>query len=43
MSAVTLNFFENPEFKNNRTYMKYLVLLKKNLNDFWNFFDSFFI
>ena len=35
MSTVTLNFLENPEFKHNRTYMKYLVLLlvKNNFND----------
>ena len=33
MSSVTLNFRENVEFKNNCTYMKYLVLLKHYLND----------
>ena len=34
MSTVTLSFLENLEVKNNRTYMKYLVLLKNNLDDF---------
>ena len=34
MSTVTLNFRENLEFKNNCTYIKYLVLLKNNLVDF---------
>ena len=34
MSTVTLNFLENLEFKTNRTYMKYLISLEKNLNDF---------
>ena len=43
MSTVSLNFLDNLEFKNNRTYMKCLVLLKNNLNDFWNFFLQFFI
>ena len=28
MSTATLNFLENLELKNNRTYMEYLVLLK---------------
>ena len=34
MSTVTLNFRENLELKNNCTYLKYLVLLKSNLDDF---------
>ena len=34
MSAVTLNFRENLELKNNCTCIKYLFLLKNNLNDF---------
>ena len=34
MSTVTLNFIENLDLRNNRTYMKYLVLLKNNYNDF---------
>ena len=35
MSTVTLNFRENfREFKNTCTHTKYLVLLKKILNDF---------
>ena len=37
MSTVTLNFRENLEFKNNCTYLKYLVLLNKNLNEFRKF------
>ena len=43
MATVILNFRENLEFKNNCTYMKYLVLLKKHLNDFrkFRFFYSF--
>ena len=41
MSTVTLNFRENVEFKNTRTYMEYLFLLKNNVNDLKNFFFSF--
>ena len=37
MSSVTLNFLENLELKNNRSYMKYLVFLKKISKDFWKF------
>ena len=34
MSTVILNFLENLELTNNRTYVKYFVLIKNNLNDF---------
>ena len=44
MSTVPLNFRENLEFKNNCTYMKYLVLLTNNLVDLkkFIFFNSFY-
>ena len=43
MSTVTLIFNENLELKNSYSFMKYLVLLKNNVNDFWKFlvFKSF--
>ena len=33
MSIVTLNLIQNLGIENNRTYTKYLVLLKNDLND----------
>ena len=38
MWTVILNFRENLEFKNNCTYMKYLVLFKKQFEWFLNIF-----
>ena len=37
MPIVTLNYREYLGFKNDCAYMKYIVLLKNNLNGFLNF------
>ena len=34
MSTVILNFRENLELKNNSAHIKYLILVKNNLNNF---------